>query len=193
MNNVSKGGFSINDLVDDKILLYKIFSNYFHFSVFVFLLFFLIFSFLVGVFGVDCNGRLYALLCGYKLLEIEKSQLPVTDFLKNFIFAYNLVLVVSPFLIFWASTKQKVNMIEFGGDQLFYSLKMLFLGFILTSLSFLCVFITPFSENIWGHFFYHNSYIYYISSAFSFVCYLAFFSSFLFILKVIFIHRKGGK
>jgi len=160
----------ISEILEKKSITYKLLFDHIYLSTIGLFFFFYVVSYLVSLSGLDYQGYFYETLIGEKINEFEKSNLPFTDHIRAFIFISNLFIFVGPLLLLRTLKNQPIKKSFPDRDHRKKMWQVLVIISVMIILFAFCIYITPFSENLWGYFFYYNHYIYFLSTSFIFAC-----------------------
>lgn len=158
----------ISEIADKSSFTYKLLFDRIYFLVLLIAIFFYVVSYPISLLGFDFQNGLFQLICSKKFVEFQKSELELTSFMRTFIVVSNCLLFVGPLLFYKVLLKQNLTRPDLTTEKKSQIYKVLFALFGLFLLLWLCVFFTPYSENLWGYFFYKNNYVYVFFTAFLF-------------------------
>ena len=164
----------IKEILKEKNLVYTLFFDHLYVPVILFALFFYCSSYLLGLSGFNCQDFLYDFLCKRKFEEFQKSNLDLTAQIEAFIAISNLFVFIGPVLFLKLISGYEVKKIKLDSETKKNMIKTSLGCFFFILLFLFCIYVTPFSENLWGNFFYYSTFVYYFSTSFIFTVLFSF-------------------
>ena len=183
----------LEDIVEEKTWVYRLFCHHIYIPIAAFTLFFYFSAYGLSLFNLDFSGAFYHFLFGKKLSEFKESTLLLTEQVKSFILISNLCVFIGPLVFLKIIAKFKIKKVSLTKEIKINILKNS-CGIILFIFLFvLVIYMTPYSENIWGDFFFYNEFMYYFAaSSFFSVIFFSEFIAFCY-LKLVFQQSNGDK
>ena len=90
----------LEDIVEEKTWVYRLFCQHFYIPIAAFTLFFYSSAYGLSLLNLDFSGEFYHFLCDKKLSEFKESNLILTDQIRSFILISNLCVFIGPLVFF---------------------------------------------------------------------------------------------
>ena len=183
----------LEDIVEEKTWVYRLFCHHIYIPIVAFILFFYGSAYGLSLFNLDFSGAFYHFLCGKKLSEFKESNLILTDQIRSFILISNFCVFIGPLVFLKLIADLKLKKVSIDEKEKKVLLKNAIIIIFFMFLFMFALYMTPYSKNPWGDFFFYNEFMYFFSTSFGF--WAIFSSEFiaLYYLKLLFQQSNGDK